>query len=306
MKTGIILFLVLLVVIAAGCSSGTENPYVPGNGTGTNISKETGASMGILGVWEFTVDPSTLEATVVPVRIAEGHYNVTDMALPPDCGDCLQMLPNSINGDTHIFDIDITLRNHYKTDAYDIRGILETSDAGFKLTNADDWTKLWDYAGGDTINPFLAFATDVDHRKFAIDAEHTRKALIWLPDPLHLPTMVFAIDASWPGNCVEPYTIDNFSQDGTLSSSLGPSSQATLYVDVYDWQDNVDKVTLVAPEITGQQFIQFSHDSGNTWHTIINNPMYALPGDYQVRIIARSSDDVTISLYDYFSVTVVP
>jgi len=255
-------------------------------------------------LWQLTVDPSTLDATLVSLRTADDHYNVTDMALPPACPNCMSVELQGLDPETQILDVDVALINHYQTDAYDLRVILETSDAGFKLTNADDWTNLWDYPGGGPINPFLAYAKDVELRKFGIGAEHMRKALIWFPDILDLPALLFAIDASWPDNCKEPYSIDNFVQGGILLPTVG--SIVYVFVDVHDWQNNVDKVTLVAPAITGLQFVQFSYYSGDMWRLGLVNGTGAPPGDYPVRVIARSSDSLMQPLYDYFIVTVSP
>ena len=304
MKPYAILVLMLLIAGAVGCSSQSDNPYVPNDGASELRLNEGSSSRGILGMWQVSIDPSTLDAAVIPLRAADIHYDVTVMVLPPACPDCLSVEPQGINSLTQILDVDVVLTNRYQQDAYDVRVILETSSLGFKLTNADDWTSLWDMPGGGTINPFLAYARDVDLRKFAIAAEHTRKALIYLPDLTNLPDMVFAVDVSWPDNCKEPYTIDNFVQGGILYSTLG--SIAEIFVDVHDWQNNVDKVTLVAPMITGAQFIQFTHYLGDTWRLVLVNNTGIAPGDYPVRVIGRASDSPLVPLHDYFTVTVSP
>ena len=304
MKTQTILLLLLLIVGAAGCSGMSQTPNFP-----NEVPKEAGLSegssgRGILGTWQISVNPATLAAAVLPVRLTQNHYNVTDLVLPPLCTNCLRIDVKGLNPVTHIMDVDITLKNLYLKDVYDVRGIVQMSSAGFKLTNSDDWTKLWDYPGGDTINPFLAYAKDVDLREFTINATHTRKALIWLPDPLNIPLIMFTIDASWQDNCLEPYTIDNFVQNGVLQSTVG--SQVELFVNVYDWQNNANKVTLVATAITGESFTQFAKYSGNTWRMILGNKMGAPAGDYKVRVIATASDSATVALYDYFTVTIIP
>jgi len=304
MRTKVILLLLLLIAAVTGCSGMSQAPNLP-----NEEPKEAGlnagdSGRGILGTWALSVDPVTLRADIQPVRLAQAHYNVTDLVLPPVCYDCILIDVHGINHDTKILDVDVTLRNHFKKDVYDVRVIMQTSNAGYKLTNSDDWTKLWDYPGGDTLNPFLAYAKDVEFRKFAIGAEHMRKALIWLPDTVDIPLIIFTIDASWPDNCLEPYTIDNFIQNGVLHSTIG--SQVELFVDVYDWQNNANKVTLVATAITGEQFTQFAKYSGNTWRMILGNKTGAPPGQYKVRVIAAASDSATVALYDYFYVTVSP
>ncbi len=66
------------------------------------------------------------------------------------------------------------------------------------------------------------------------------KYLIQLPSPPHFEVLTFAVDASWPTNCLEPYAIENFSQEDILYDT--PGMTAELKVDVLDWQDDVQEV----------------------------------------------------------------
>ena len=40
---------------------------------------------------------------------------------------------------------------------------------------------------------------------------------------------------------------------------------AAVDIDVYDWQDDIDSVTIAAPEITGAPSTPFIFSTGNTW-----------------------------------------
>jgi len=292
----------LWLVLATGCS-GTygdsawpiDNPLIP--------SPEKDAQSGRLlwSLWQLSYDESSNELTPIPLREAYAHFNVTPFLLPPNCTDCLETQVNSFDTVTRILDADITLRNPTLMTGFDVRGILYTNDYGHELTNADDWTGLWDIAGGQTINPFKAFATSGLYRLFAPSAKHTANYLLHIPIPAKYSKITYAVDASWPENCKEPYAIDNFTQEGLYDTGNG---QAMITIDVHDWQDDVNKVTLVAPAITGEGFTQLYKVSGDTWGVYLKNKTGAPVGDYKVRFIAASAGSGAVGLYDFATITI--
>jgi len=292
-------------LFAIGCSNGTNQnisfPLEPGAVKDSSSADMTEANRVLWGIWELHFDCGEMEVSVEPVRNVQQHFDVTDMILPPACNDCLQVTINSINPATQMLDADVTLRNPYSIAGYDVRGILFTDEAGHELVNADDWTKLFDIPGGDTLNPFKAFAKNMPHRRFSGHAQHTENYLIHFPTPPQFETITFAATASWPGNCKEPYSIDNFAQT-ELYGCIG--AKADLLVYVYDWQDDIAKVTLVAPEITDEDFTQFTNWGGNVWSLEIANLTGTAPGDYKARLIATSSGSGSVALYDYVTITI--
>jgi hypothetical protein len=297
MKNRIIFLLMLLVfAIAAGCSSNVENPTTPNENL---VASSTGIGRTVVGTWQAQIDPVSLAVNIVPARQTQIHYNVTTMINPPECDDCVQI---EVNGwvETNL-DVDFYLTNQYNKDAYDVRLIMMTGDADYGLANADDWTKLWDYPGGGLMNPFLAYAESVPNRLFAIGETYMEKAIIDLANVPSIPLITYSVDLSWPDNCNEPYNIDNFQQDGMLAPDIG--QYVNITVDVFDWQNDVSKVTIVAPEITGYGFTQLYHIDGNTWGTALYNNAAAPAGQYNLRMIASSSNS-TIALYDYVTVQV--
>ena len=298
--------MVMLCLLAtAGCSGTNGDSVLPKPEDESIIQspeKETQSERMLWGIWQFSYNESTSELTPIPLREAYAHFNVTPILLPPNCNDCIKTKVNSFDPVTLILDVDVTLRNPTKSIGYDVRGILYTNDYGHSLINADDWTGLWDITGGQTINPFKAFAKSVEYRASAPGFEDTEKYLMYIPIPPHWEKITFAADASWPGNCKEPYSIENFIQVGTLYPLT--TSETDIQVDVRDWQDDVNKVTLVAPTITGETFTALQKVSVDTWGVLLTNKTGAGAGDYKVRLIANSTDSGDIALYDYVTISI--
>ena len=101
---------------------------------------------------------------------------------------------------------------------------------------------------------------------------------------------------------LEPYDIDNFVQHDVLYSL--PESHSAIRVQVHDWQDDVNKLTIVIPEITGEGFTQMYHITGAYWGLELTNNADAGPGEYEARLIAESPNPGGLVLYDYVTITV--
>ena len=297
----IVILISLIVFVGVGCSSSSDNPALPSEIPANNISHSGSDSHHLWGIWNIGFDVSGLTATTRPVRSLKAHFDITDMLLPPVCIDCMKLSVNSFDPATRILDADITIRNPSQLDAYDVRGILYTNDYGHELRNDDGWTKLFDIPGGSSINPFKAFAKDVGNRKFKPFTEHTENYQVYIPVPPHWNEITFAVTASWPSNCSEPYEITNFWQE-TITADVG--SKGNIYIDVRDWQVDVNKVTLVAPEITGEDFTQFSYSGVETWSLQLTNNTGIGGGRYRARIIANSSNSGDVALYKYVDIII--
>jgi len=292
---------VLCLILASGCSGANGDSVSPVDSPVIQApQKEAQLGRMLWGVWQFSYDASSNELTPIPLREAYAHFNVTPFLLPPSCTDCLKTEVNSFDTVTRILDVDITLRNPTLMTGFDVRGILYTNDYGHELTNADDWTGLWDIAGGQTINPFKAFATSVLQRLFAPGVKHTVNYLVHIPIPAKYNKIAYAVDASWPENCQEPYAIDNFTQEKLYATGEG---QAMITIDVHDWQDNANKVTLACKAITGEDYLQLYKAAGDTWGTYIKNTAGAPVGEYKARFIATSGGS-GVALYDFVTITV--
>ncbi|MBU1023758.1 hypothetical protein KKB99_05680, partial [bacterium] len=201
------------VVSAFSCSNKTATPITPMDpGIDSSLpvvefsGEETNHSL--LGMWTINFNLDELTVKITPeTRDTAFHFNVTSLVPAPE------IIINSWDPFIEVIDVDVTITNPYAVDAYDVRLIIYTDSVGHKLQNDDGWTSLYDKPGGLPINPFKAYAKTIQDRKFAGLAEHTENLQILLPGGN--PSVTFAIDASYPGNCEEPHKIGNMSQ-GTL------------------------------------------------------------------------------------------
>ncbi len=300
----------MVFIILIGCSGYTGVPVgpvdIPGEPDLQTIEpaagKEADSQRVLWGIWNISFDVNELTVEIVPVRDIAAHFDVTSMITPPACDDCLKIAVNSFDPVTRIIDVDVTLRNPYGIAGRDVRGILYTNDYGHELRNADEWTKLFDTPGGGTLNPFKAFAKAETDRIFDALAEHTENYQVYIPAPPNYWAITYAVTASWPGNCKEPYTIYDFGQDDPLHDYGGATAGLRIRAD--DWQDDIDGITLVAPEITGVGFSPFTYDCGNLWHLEITNVVGAPAGEYSCRVIASSTNSGETALYDYVTITI--
>ena len=293
---------VLLLIIATGCSNGDGNlqPLMEALDQSDYGSQST-YNHALWGIWEIQFDVPALKADAVPARELLAHFNVTNYLLPPACNDCLKVIVNSFNTTTRIMDVDVTLKNPTPMTGHDVRGILYTDDAGHDLISANGLTGLFDIPGGGNINPFNSFAKSSPNRAFAASAEYTEKYFVYIPIPPKYDAIKFAVDASWPGNCKEPYAITGFTQEKLYDAGGG---QALIQVRVKDWQKDVNKVTLAAKAVTGVDFLQLYNIADDVWGVYIKNQNSVPPGDYPARLIATSTGSGSTALYDYATIKV--
>jgi len=301
-KLNLLLILVIAGLTLTGCSDGDVNPAAALDVASPIIAeREQGSERILWGAWIIDFDQATHEITINPLRNAQAHFNVTNMITPPECYDCLEIHVNSFDPVTRILDVDVTLRNKYNLTGRDVRGILYTNDIGHELRNADDWTGLWDIPGGEDINPFKAFAKDEPDRIFAPTQVHTENYLVYIPSPPQWSSITYAVDASWPGNCKEPYTIEDFTQQ-PIGEDVG--SEGLVQVTVRDWQGDVDSVMISVPEITTQEFVGLSPAGGGVWEVNLINYAGAVAGDYPALVKATSAGSGDLALYDYSNITI--
>jgi len=291
-------FLFIFSLIVFGCSGNSSSPMTPYQkpDSATIPLSETDnhvSNQAILGSWTAHFNIESLKVTVIPERIPSAHYNVKSLVPPPE------IKINSYDPISNVIDIDVTLTNSFDVDGYDVRLIIYTDDLYHMLLNPDQWTPLYDIPGGDTINPFKAYAKNEPNRKFSSHAQHTENLLIYLPNGN--TSVSFTMEASYPNNCKEPYLLENFQHD-ILYSDAG--SVAEVKVDVLDWQGNTSFVSLHCPEITGMGLVQFSQESANTWKLNLVNNTGAYPGSYNAILVAGSSDSGSLVLNDYVRIYV--
>ena len=290
------LMCLILLFALMGCSSSDNNPVTPSNSDAeinlpVSQIDETQTNRSLLGMWTMNFDLENLSVSLTPYRELEAHYNVPSM-LPP-----LLLSINSYDPQTGIVDVDVSITSPYQIDGYDVRLIIYTDGTGHMLKNPDNWTALYDISGGLPINPFKAYAKSTPNRIFEGQTQHTENLLIYLPAGNR--NVMFAIDASYPENCEEPYKISDFTHDD-IYGFVGSSALAEI--NVYDWQDDVDSVLLMASEITDELFTQFTEQNGETWSMVLTNNTGANGGNYAGLIIGLSENSGSQYLYEFVTI----
>ena len=308
-----LLTIYVLLSIILGCSS-RSNPVQTnmesGNLTSSGIcagnildiselpkiaesDKLTGSNTHLLGIWNLTFDreKGTLES--IENRELSDNHNITQLVN-------VSYVINSYDPYMGILEVDVTITNKTAYDAYDLRLIVYTDNLGNRLFNADDWTSLYDIGGGAQINPFKAYAKSQPNRKFSGNgAKFTERLQLYFP--AGFKNLSYAISASWPGNCSEPYEISNFIQGNLYDQS---NSQTDIYVDVYDWQNNVNSVNLWCPSIMLTSTRPFTKISSKSWKITLSNEKAVKAGNYACAVIATSSDSGNLALYDVMNIVV--
>lgn len=296
--TCITLIISLALIVATGCSSNNANPIAPMNSDELNtipvaqISDDMNHQ--ILGSWIASFNLESLSCEVTSCRETSGHYNVTLLLPPPG------IVVNSYDPLTGIVDVDVTISNPTPITVYDVRLIIYRDDIGHKLLNFDDWTALYDIPGGLIINPFKAYAKEEINRLFGAHSDFTENLRIYLPSGN--PNVRFAVDASFPGNCEEPYEITEFAC-GDLYDELGSSTDVSVCV--RDWQDDTDLVNMHCPQITGETLTPFVKAGPEDWELTLVNNTAAMAGDYACYLIATSANSGSLALYDEATITVI-
>lgn len=298
-----VFLIMFLLMVAAGCSSNGSNPVTPtGNESEFTVpladisGSDTNRSM--LGAWIAVFNPDSMNpdswaVEISPDRANAAHMDVTSFIPTPG------IVVNSFNPTSKILDVDVTIHNTYPIYGFDVRLIIFTDSAWHRLVNADSWTGLYDKPGGLPINPFKAYAKFEPGREFLGTTQHTENLQIYCPGDNF--AISFAVDASYPNNCEEPYEISGFYQE-TLLETAGSSTD--VEISVLDWQSDANAVYLYCPAITGIDLAPFAQTSPDLWGMTLVNNTGAMAGDYVGYILATSSGSGTLALYNEVVITV--
>jgi hypothetical protein len=290
---GLLIAFVLLGTFA-GCSGGSENPVqTPGFADDEIFPAAPNSSNNamLMGQWEMNFDIANQTVQVEPLRNVSTHFNVTPY-LPP------AIVINSIDPVLQTVDVDITVTNSFAFSGWDLRLIIYTDSVGHKLLNADEWTNLFDIPGGMPINPFKVYANEIPQRQFLSGAVHTENLIIKLPGMNS--SVKFAIEASYPNSCPEPYWINDFSHGAIFDY---PGSSTDVEVFVFNWLGDVDRVYLYCPQISGSTLTPLTVDYYHCTGTLVNS-VGAGVGNYFGYIIAYTTVSGSQALYDEVTITV--
>ena len=281
--------LAILITLAMGCM---------GSGGGTTPDPEEPQLVlnhRMLGIWNVKLNFTELSAELEKNTVFTQQCPVVAWLQQPDA------VVNSWDPESRIIDLDITLTNSFPVDAYDVRLLVYKTQDGLLLQNSDQWTRLYAPDEVAPVNPYRIYASDSELHAFKSDTSYTENFLIYIPE--NIEDFSFAILGSYPGNCEEPYLIENFVQE-----LMYPEKRCMAYmqIDVLDWQNDTSEVYLSCVEVTGRTMIPFQQVDLNTWGISVNNDMAAIAGIYNSVIMAMSKNSGPVVCYDFIQVQVVP
>jgi len=272
------LFLLLMI----GCSGNASSPISPERPQDERPSVNTepeGKVHELLGVYTMKFDLDSMTATVEPDRDVLFHLNVKPYIPAPT----IKII--SWDPVNEAISVDVTVRNPYNVTGYDVRLIIYTDNIGHTLINDDNWTSLYDIAGGMNFNPFKAYAIKETKRQFV--AYYSEKVRLLIRLPGGNPYVKFAIDASYPGNCVEPYEILNFTQ-GELFDKKNSTAPVSFYVNRWDPLATLS-AWIECPDIFGSVIMQMPPPGGNHFQGNIVNYEGADAGEHMGWIKSKTN-----------------
>lgn len=292
--------IIVSTIFAIGCSGGGNSPVQPDDTQLAilgDIAPFEGTDTGNHapgGMWEMVFDPDSMKITVEPSRDLTMHYNITSLFPPPEIAIV------GYNPVTRILEVNVLLTNPFPIAGYDLRLIIYFNGGNNpRLVNEDGWTSLFDIGGGYPINPFKAYAKQAPSRKFDAYAHYVETLNILFPSNIY--PVSFAIDVSYPSNCGEPYMIANFGQQPLYDA---PLSEAIMLVDVFDWQNDITSVNMMATAITGEPATPFANLAGEKWIATCVNNNAAPPGIYPAMFWATSTNSGSLYAYNVFWIRV--
>jgi len=288
---------VIAMIAIIGCSSGKVTPVEPVSPDSQIPVASDNGNHELLGIWTAYIDVDSLTATVEPNREAMAHFNVKPYLPAP------RITVKEWDPSKQLITVDVGVNNNSSLTGYDFRLIIFTDTVGHALMKPDNWTNLYDIPGGDNINPFRAYCKEMKHRVFETETSQTEEIIVKLPGGN--PYVTFAMDASYPGNCVEPYSITSFTQEKLLSTT---GSTASIGVDIFRWNQfsTVTASLFCTPLLTIEGSASFSFDTGDHYIGTLTNITGAPAGQYSGLIRAQTNLSPKTGLYRYVTITVSP
>jgi hypothetical protein len=314
-RNRLLILLAFVALVAASCSGGGgSNVVLPSPDEmaqeyrspllNSNLTPDDWAGHDLMVY--CTLIFNTVEGTVEMVEnhSAMAHFNVRPMLQDPFvCPNlnCITIQIIDIDPVNDIYTAEAILRNPTNLVGYDVRGIMYLNPAKeTALLNPDDYIILYDPL--EQINPFRAFGKEYTQRQFPPAAVYNEIYQVYIPPPPPLFNIGYAIDASWPKNCREPYEITDITYSGNLTPSGG---SGTISCRVRDHQEDVESVQVDLYDMTGGVEDMVYDPVQETWSVTFSNDLGKPVGEYEY-LIAAKSEGYNLKLYNYVTVEVVP
>ena len=295
---------VVFTFLAIGCSGSNmaiapsvqQNPQVTGNNLN---SEETGGSGSVhvpMGTYILELQENG-EFSLAQTRTAGLHVNVTGILFPPNCLDCFKAELLDVIGE--IWQFKFTIKNPSSLTGYDCRVILQEM-GNISLLDISSYTKTFALPGDpDPINPFVVFDTGDGQNKWVPGAQASVIVTFVRPAGAKFSEIKFVVDGSYPTNQEDPYKLNEIKAEPPSIDTNG-SDSTNIFVNAYDWQNNINFVNVDLSAIGGSGSASMSKIFGNTW--MLENISYTPgagglgPGTYDLLISANSAGQET---YNY-------
>jgi len=301
----------LLIAACVGCggSSGGGNPALPGL-SGHNDASSPGSSPQpdrtpgssprmLLGAYRILID-ETGNLSVIPLRTAETHIDVTKAVFPPKCWDCFKGEILSVVDPT--WNLRFTLKNSMAVTGYDVRAILLDTGNMVLLTRPDSYTQCFSKPDDLTPrNPFFIFDSAQGQNAWPPLAMGSRDVSFDRPSGAKFSEIVVVIDASWPSNQTDPTRIIDLQSSNDILITDG-STFTNITCKVNDWQDDVEEVTVDLSPIGGSPSVKMGKSPAGIY--FLNGVICSEdcePGDKILWVQASSGG---ASVFDFVTVTV--
>ncbi len=268
--------LTLMMLVLASCTSqGTPGPITPNS----NMAADNPGHQ-LMGVYDVSINLHTLETTVSPGRQAVQHFDVTQYLIPPHCSDCFTIQVVEIDWVERELTANVTVKNFSNSlTGYDVRGIVYPL-GNYIILNPHAYTLLHAPPGVTDPSGFRAYKWDTADRELGPGESAVETYVISFPDGAGFIDLRYAIDASWPDHCPEPYDIFGLEQT-PLDISAGATADISIHV--ADWQADTSKVTINTDVLGGSEF-ELVHDTGDLWTGTVVNVLGLPMGTYPALI----------------------
>jgi len=224
-STWCIMFLIIIMVLAIGCSgSRGGSPVAPDSnqtdqGTDNQLLSEAQAvpdSHGVLSMGELKFNEEDMTVEVIPNRTSEVHLDVT--WIQQWCPACLSIYVKGYDPNTRIFNIELHTMNPSNQIVYDCRFILSMDGSGtVNITDPDNYTKLFN--PGNIPSPFRAISKDNPLRRMMPAVNKVDYLYVYVaqnPTPIR-----YVLECSFPSRCQEPYKISDIKITGEFPPGGG-------------------------------------------------------------------------------------
>ena len=284
-------WLILLTVLGlVGCSGAANNPVV--NEIEDRYEADESPSSGtrtLWGAYHLNIDIENQQASVQPFsRGCYARFNITGFVTPPACDDCLTVEVIDWRGEERIAVITLTLKNKTSFTGYDVRAILRDYDSE-DFYKPGGYTMMW---GTPPPAPYYPFAIEIPDRSFHPSTEFKRYLEVYYP-PGATQEAVIVVDASWPGQCKEPYEV-LCATSSWLINDGDDNTKIAAYV--YDHQEDIESVTVDLTPIDGPAVVEL-FDDGHHGDGEEGDGIFAVqgitttfpPGDYDCYVSCKSN-----------------